>query len=76
MNRGELLRQRRCRFLLLAMLFGILLVAFQPSWVTLGVALAGESVLGVTWWRSCRRSPGTAPSGPGPGARSGRPRDA
>jgi hypothetical protein len=56
MNRGELVRQRRCRLLLLAMLFGVLLPVFQPSWITLGVAVAGELLLGLTWWRSCRGS--------------------
>ena len=54
MNRGELVRQRRCRLLLLAMLFGILLPIFQPSWITLAVAAVGEVLLGVVWWRSCR----------------------
>ena len=56
MNRGELVRQRRCRLLLLAMLFGVLLPVFQPGWITLGVAVAGELLLGITWWRSCRSS--------------------
>jgi hypothetical protein len=54
MNRGELVRRRRCRLLLLAMLFGVLLPVFQPSWVTLGVALVGEALLLHTWWRGCR----------------------
>jgi hypothetical protein len=54
MNRSELVRQRRCRLLLLAMLFGILIPIFQPSWITLAVAIAGEVLLGVTWWRGCR----------------------
>jgi hypothetical protein len=55
MNRGELVRQRRCRLLLLAMLFGILLPIFQPTWITLAVAAVGEVLLGLVWWRSCRR---------------------
>jgi hypothetical protein len=54
MSRGELVRQRRCRMLLLAMLFGILLPIFQPSWTTLAVAAVGEVLLGLVWWRSCR----------------------
>jgi hypothetical protein len=54
MNRGELVRQRRCRLLLLAMLFGILLPSFQPNWITAAVAVAGEVLLALTWWRSCR----------------------
>jgi hypothetical protein len=58
MNRGELVRQRRCRLLLLAMLFGILLPIFQPSWTTLSVAVAGEALLGFVWWRSCRGASG------------------
>lgn len=56
MNRGELVRQRRCRLLLLAMLFGVLLPVFQASWIKLGVAVAGELLLGLTWWRNCRGS--------------------
>jgi hypothetical protein len=54
MNRGELLRRRRCRLLLLAMILGALLPIFSPSWVTLGAAVAGEALLGLTWWRECR----------------------
>ncbi|HEY7196531.1 MAG TPA: hypothetical protein VH306_05055 [Gaiellaceae bacterium] len=54
MNRAELLRRHRCRLLQLAMLFGVLLVAFQPGWITLGVALVGEALLVAAWWRECR----------------------
>jgi hypothetical protein len=54
MNRGELVRQRRCRLLLLAMLFGILIPIFQPSWITVAVAVMGEALLALTWWRGCR----------------------
>jgi hypothetical protein len=45
------------------MLFGILIPAFSPSWITLGIAVVGETMLGVTWWRNCRgeRSGGTGP---------------
>ncbi len=58
MNRGELVRLRRCRLLLLAMAFGLLLPVFQRSWAVLGVAVAGEAILGFTWWRSCGRHAG------------------
>lgn len=56
MNRGELFRSRRCRLLVLAMLFGVLLPIFSRSWISLGAALAGESLLGAVWWRECRGS--------------------
>ena len=56
MSRGELVRLRRCRLLQLAMLFGILIPAFSPSWITIGAAVVGETLLGVTWWRNCRQA--------------------
>lgn len=55
MNRSELLRLRRCRLLLLAGAFGILLPILQPSWITLSVAVVGIALLGVAYWRECRR---------------------
>ncbi|HEX2504938.1 MAG TPA: hypothetical protein VHK22_01915 [Gaiellaceae bacterium] len=54
MNRAELVRLRRCRLLLLAMAFGLLLPILEWSWITLAVALAGEAILGFLWWRRCR----------------------
>jgi hypothetical protein len=55
MNRGELLRLRRCRLLLLAGAFGILLAILQPSWITVSVAVVGIALLGFVYWRECRR---------------------
>jgi hypothetical protein len=53
-SQGELVRLRRCRLLLLAMLFGIALPIFQPSWITVVVAVIGEVLLALAWWRRCR----------------------
>jgi hypothetical protein len=70
MNRDELVRQRRCRLLVLAMLFGIALPIFQPTWVTIAVAVTGEALLVVAWWRSCRAAGGRGEgSGNGSAAR-------
>ena len=55
MNRDELLRLRRCRLLLLAGAFGILLPILQPSWITLAVAVVGIALVAFTYWRECRR---------------------
>jgi hypothetical protein len=68
MTRAELVRQRRCRLLLLAMAFGVLLPILEPSWITLGAAVVGEALLGFTWWRACR---GGGALGGGSGAESG-----
>jgi hypothetical protein len=54
MKRGEILRRRRCRMLAFAIVLGILLPIFQPSWVTLGAAVVGVTVLGVVYRRECR----------------------
>ena len=45
MNRSELLRLRRCRLLLLAGAFGILLPILQPSWITVSVAVVGIALV-------------------------------
>jgi len=55
MNRGELLRLRRCRLLLLAGAFGILLPILQPSWITLVAAVVGIALVAFAYWRDCRR---------------------
>ena len=47
-------RRRRCRVLQLAIALGILLPIFQPSWITLGSALAGVAVLAFVYRRECR----------------------
>jgi hypothetical protein len=67
MNRGELVRLRRCRLLQLAMLFGILIPVFSPSWITIGAAVLGETVLGLTWWRNCREARTREGDGPSAG---------
>ncbi|MGI8606619.1 MAG: hypothetical protein ACR2L0_05620 [Gaiellaceae bacterium] len=54
MNRDELLRLRRCRLLLLAGAFGILLPILQPSWITVSVAVVGVALLAFAYWRECR----------------------
>ena len=52
------MRRRRCRLLQLAMLFGVLLVAFTRAWATLAVAAVGEALLGYAWYRDCRAGEG------------------
>jgi hypothetical protein len=54
-SRAELLRRRRCRMLQLGMVLGVFLPISQPSWITLGVALAGIGVLAFFYLRECRR---------------------
>ncbi|MGH3094335.1 MAG: hypothetical protein ACRDOG_18655 [Gaiellaceae bacterium] len=54
MSGPELGRRRRCRVLQLAIAIGILLPIFQPSWITLGSALAGIAVLVFVYRRECR----------------------
>jgi len=58
MNRSELLRRRRCRALQFAILLGILLPLFQPSWITLGVGAAGIVVAVGLYLRECRGQEG------------------
>jgi hypothetical protein len=67
MSRDELVRLRRCRLLQLAMVFGVLIPVFSPGWITIGAAVVGEAVLGLTWWRTCRgeRPGGAGASSPG-----------
>ena len=55
MNRGELLRLRRCRLLLIAGALGIFLPILQPSWITLAVAVVGIALVAFAYWRDCRR---------------------
>ncbi|MGH3032318.1 MAG: hypothetical protein ACRDNE_16450 [Gaiellaceae bacterium] len=54
MSGPELGRRRRCRALQLAIALGILLPIFQPSWITLGSAIAGVAVLAFVYRRECR----------------------
>jgi hypothetical protein len=70
-SRAELLRRRRCRFLVVGMILGALLPIFEWSWIALGVGLGGVAVLAFVYWRECRgggrRDPAhgdTHPGGP------------
>jgi Na+-translocating ferredoxin:NAD+ oxidoreductase RnfD subunit len=59
MNRGNLLKRRRCRMLLAAMAIGVFLPVIQPNWITLIAAVVGITVLAVTYGRACRHVDGT-----------------
>jgi hypothetical protein len=54
MNRGELLKRRRCRILLVAMALGVFLPVLQPGWITLTIAVVGIAVLALVYGRECR----------------------
>jgi hypothetical protein len=54
MSRPDRARGRRCRALLLAMALGVFLPIFDPSWITLGGAVAGIAVLAFVYARECR----------------------
>ena len=53
-SRAELLRRRRCRFLVFGIILGALLPIFERSWIALGVGLGGIAVLAFVYWRECR----------------------
>ncbi len=53
-GRAEVLRRRRCRFLVLAMILGVLLPIVERTWVALGVGVAGIAVLAFVYVRECR----------------------
>jgi len=53
MNRGEFLRRRRCRLLLLAAVLGIFLPVSQPSWITLAVGAGALAVIAFVYRRDC-----------------------
>jgi hypothetical protein len=59
MNRGNLLRRRRCRVLLAAMAIGVFLPVLQPSWITVTVAVVGITSLSLVYGRECRGEDGT-----------------
>jgi hypothetical protein len=52
-SRGELMRRRRCRLLVVGMVLGALLPIFQWSWITLAVGLGGIAVLLLVYRREC-----------------------
>ncbi len=54
---AERLRRRRCRMLVVAAVFGILLALFgaaDENWVPVGVGVAGAALVTVVHLRSCR----------------------
>jgi hypothetical protein len=53
-SRAELLRRRRCRFLVVGMILGALLPVFERSWIALGVGLGGIAILTFVYLRDCR----------------------
>ncbi|HWB57699.1 MAG TPA: hypothetical protein VG479_12250 [Gaiellaceae bacterium] len=53
-SRAELLRRRRCRFLVIGMIFGVLLPIVERSWIALGVGLGGIAILAFVSRRVCR----------------------
>jgi hypothetical protein len=53
-SRAELLRRRRCRFLIIGMILGALLPVFERSWISLGIGLAGITILAFVYVRDCR----------------------
>ena len=59
MTGRDLRRHRRCRAIPVAVMLGILLPIFQPSSVTVVVAVLGIAVLVILYWRECRHRSGT-----------------
>ena len=53
-SRGELLRRRRCRLLVVGMVLGALLPVFERTWIALGIGLVGIAVLLLVYRRECR----------------------
>jgi hypothetical protein len=53
-SRAELLRRRRCRFLVVGMILGALLPVFEWSWISLVVGLGGIAILAFVFRRDCR----------------------
>ena len=53
-SRAVLLRRRRCRLLIFAMLLGVLLPIFQFNWITLSIAAIGVVALFIVYRRECR----------------------
>lgn len=54
-SRAELLRRRRCRLLIFGMVLGVLLPAYDRTWVALAIGLAGIALLLIVYRRECRR---------------------
>ena len=52
-SRAELLRRRRCRLLVVGMMFAALLPVLQWSWITLALGLGGLAALLLVYRREC-----------------------
>jgi hypothetical protein len=52
-SRGELMRRRRCRLLVVGMVLGAFLPIFQWSWITLAAGLGGIALLLLAYRREC-----------------------
>jgi Na+-translocating ferredoxin:NAD+ oxidoreductase RnfD subunit len=59
MSRGELLKRRRCRLLLVGMALGVFLPVFQPSWITVTAGVVGIAILALVYGRECRTEDGS-----------------
>jgi hypothetical protein len=53
---SDRLHRRRCIGLRVAFVFGILLAVInRGDWTLLTIALAGMAILGIAYWRDCRK---------------------
>ena len=53
---SDRLHRRRCIGLRVAFIFGILLAVInRGDWTLLTIALAGMTILGIAYWRDCRK---------------------
>jgi hypothetical protein len=53
---SDRLHRRRCIGLRVAFIFGILLAVInRGDWTLLTIALAGMAILGIAYWRDCRK---------------------
>jgi hypothetical protein len=53
---SDRLHRRRCIGLRVAFIFGILLAVInRGDWTLLAIAFAGMGILGIAYWRDCRK---------------------
>jgi hypothetical protein len=53
---SDRLHRRRCIGLRVAFIFGILLAVInRGDWTLVAIALAGIAILGIAYWRDCRK---------------------
>jgi len=53
---SDRLHRRRCIGLRVAFIFGILLAVInRGDWTLLAIAFAGMAILGIAYWRDCRK---------------------